>query len=177
MVASILVILKFGFSLLSLSVIFLSYLLIIIAAIDFEHLIIPDNLSYIGLWLGLFINTQILTNISLANINQAVVGCIIGYLILWSLYWLFKLMTGKEGFGHGDFKLTALFGAWLGVYSLFPLLILASVSGIIVSLGAKLAGSRELDQPFPFGPHLALAGWLMILYRDFWPLNNLGLIY
>ncbi len=177
MAASILVILEFGFSLLSLSIIFLTYLLILIAAIDFDHLIIPDNLSYIGLWLGLLINTQILGYNGFIDINQAILGCIIGYLVLWSLYWIFKILTGKEGFGHGDFKLTALFGAWLGVYSLFPLLIIASLSGIIVSIIAKIAGKREFDQPFPFGPYLALAGWLMLLYKDYWPLNNLGVIY
>lgn len=172
-----LILFQYGFTSLSLLILLLNYLLIVIAAIDYEHLIIPDNLTYVGLWLGLLVSIQFFNNESLTDINQAILGCVFGYLALWSLYWVFKIFTGKEGFGHGDFKLTALFGAWLGLSNLLPLLIIASVTGIIGSLIAKILNTRELDQPFPFGPYLALAGWIMLLYKDYWPLTNLGVIY
>lgn len=174
--ASILVIFQFGFTPLGFSIIFLSYLLIIIAAIDFEHMIIPDSLSYVGLWLGLLINLKILNTTNITSIDNSIIGAVVGYLLLWSLYWLFKILTGKEGFGHGDFKLTALFGAWLGVFHIFPLLIIASVTGIIFTVTSSLLGKHNLEQPFPFGPYLVFAGWIVLLYKDCWPVNILTII-
>lgn len=173
-VATVLTINQFGFSQVAMAVLFLTYLLITIASIDFDHLIIPDNLSYIGLWLGLLINISIFETLPFTSIYSAILGTILGYLTLWTLYWVFKLLTGKEGFGHGDFKLTALFGAWLGVEGIFPVLIIASILAIIISIISYLIKSRSFDKPFPFGPYLAFAGWIMLLFQDNWPLNNIS---
>ena len=174
--ASVLVFIQYNINSLSLAILFLTYLLIIIACIDFENLIIPDSLSYIGLWLGLIINSSIFDINNITYASDAILGAIVGYLILWILYWVFKLTTGKEGFGHGDFKLTALFGAWLGLSAIFPILIIASITGIIFSVIAYYRGIRGLDKPFPFGPYLVFAGWIMLLYKDYLPINIISLI-
>ncbi len=161
--SSVLVLSQFDLTLFSLSLLFLSYLLITIAFIDYNHMIIPDSLTYIGLWLGLIINTSMY---QLIPIEYAISGAILGYMILWLIYWVFKLITHKEGFGHGDFKLSAMFGAWLGVYNLFPMLILASILGISVAVVAHISKRGNIHKPFPFGPYLALSGWLMLLFQN-----------
>lgn len=173
-IASTLVFIQFGFSSLSLAILFLSFLLIIISAIDFDHQIIPDNLSYIGLWLGLLINISFFNNQIITSISDAILGAVLGYLVLWIIYWTFKLLTGKEGFGHGDFKLNALFGAWLGILNLLPILIMASILAIACSVSASIIGKHKLDQPFPFGPFLAFAGWIVLLFQNSLVVNILS---
>lgn len=176
-IISILIIYQFGLTLTSLCVFFLSYLLITAAVIDLEHMIIPDNLTFIGLWSGLLYNLKLINVISFTTIDQAILGAIIGYLFLWVIYWVFKLTTGKEGFGYGDFKLTALFGAWLGVSMLLPIIVLASITAIIFAVINSIFKIRKLDQAFPFGPYLVFAGWVLLMYKDYIPLDNYQIIY
>ena len=166
------VFIRFDFDLLGLAVLFLSFILILIAFIDYEHMIIPDYLSYVGLWLGLLIN---ISNYQIISIDLAIYGAICGYLLLWSIYWIFKLTTGKEGFGHGDFKLSALFGAWLGIFNIFPVLIIASITGTIVfMINHSLTESKShINKPFAFGPYLAIAGWLVLLFPEYLDINHL----
>jgi len=96
----------------------------------------------------------------------AIVGALIGYLSLWSIYWLFKLTTGKEGMGHGDFKLLAALGAWMGPVALLPIVLLSSVVGAIIGGGLILLARRGREVPMPFGPYIAIAGWVWLVAGD-----------
>ena len=129
--------------------------LLTISVIDLEHQLILDILSLPLLWLGLLINTQ---NI-FTTLESAVWGAAAGYLILWTLYHSFKLLTGKEGMGYGDFKLLAALGAWFGLNALAPIILIASVSTILIGVLGALFRLRELNNPIPFGPFLAIGGW------------------
>lgn len=160
--------LNFGFNVTGFCVIFLCFLLILIAAIDYDHLMIPDSLSYIGLWLGLLLN---ISPYGITPISLAILGVVAGYLSLWSIFWLFKFTTGKEGFGHGDFKLLALFGAWLGVFNLLQIITISSVIALISTILASLAKRIEIDKPFPFGPYLVIAGICTLLFPGLWPFD------
>jgi len=137
-----------------------SSFLIILAGIDIDHQLLPDNLVYPLLWLGLFSSLMGLT----VAPETAIIGALAGYLSLWSIFWIFKLVTKKEGMGYGDFKLLAALGAWLGWKMLLPLMIIASVIGTIVGIFSMLVfkGSNKI----PFGPYLAAAGWVMLLWGD-----------
>lgn len=161
-IASVIVVLTYGLNITSVLIILLTYLLILIATIDFEHYIIPDHLNYIGLWLGLLVNISMF---QLIDIKYAILGAVVGYLLLWTIYWLFKLIRGKEGFGYGDFKLTALFGAWFGVFNLFPMLMISAVVAIFFAAIAHITNQRSIDKPFPFGPYLAIAGWIVLILQ------------
>ncbi|UYO74365.1 A24 family peptidase [Halomonas qinghailakensis] len=133
--------------------------LLALAVIDFRTYLLPDILTLPLLWAGLVY--QLLFQPLL--LSGAVMGAIAGYLVLWSFYWLFKLVTGKEGMGYGDFKLLAALGAWLGWGMLPLLLILSAGVGAIVGLVAQALSPRLRGQPLPFGPFLALAGWVCLL--------------
>lgn len=137
-----------------------SWLLLCMTLIDLDHLLLPDNLTLPLLWLGLLLNLGEL----FVSLQSAVIGAAAGYGVLWSLYWLFKLATGKEGMGYGDFKLLAAIGAWFGWQSLLPVLLLASFSG--AALGLTLMAMRRLgeDRVLPFGPALALGGWCYLMW-------------
>lgn len=138
----------------------LTWALLAAAVIDLQHQILPDSITLPVLWLGLFVN---LFNL-FANTRASLIGAIAGYLALWVVYQLFKLATGKEGMGFGDFKLLALLGAWLGWQALPVIIILASAVGAFV--GIALIASKRLQNgtPIPFGPFLAAAGWLALLW-------------
>ena len=114
------------------------------------------------MWLGLLLNV-FGTYVSL---QDAVLGAMLGYLSLWSVYWLFKLVTGKEGMGYGDFKLLAALGAWLGWQAVPMIILLSSVVGAVVGLSLMVATRRGKDVPIPFGPYLAMAGWIALLWGD-----------
>ncbi len=133
-----------------------SYSLLALLLIDFEHYLLPDLLTLPLLWVGLLLNTgQLYT-----TLDNAVFGAVAGYLTLWAVYHLFRLLTGKEGMGYGDFKLTAAIGAWLG-WTMLPLVILAaSTLGAVVGGIYLLVSSKGRDHPIPFGPFLAIAGWI-----------------
>jgi leader peptidase (prepilin peptidase) / N-methyltransferase len=136
--------------------------LLTLAVIDFRTQLLPDVITLPLLWAGLLF--QLLFQPIM--LTDAVIGAMAGYLTLWSFYWLFKLFTGKEGMGFGDFKLLAALGAWLG-WSFLPLvLILSAGLGAIVGLIAQVMAPRLRGKPLPFGPFLALAGWMALLVGD-----------
>jgi leader peptidase (prepilin peptidase)/N-methyltransferase len=136
--------------------------LITLAGIDVNEKLLPDQITLPLLWIGLFANI----NGTFAPLPDAVTGAIAGYLSLWSLYWVFKLVTGKEGMGYGDFKLLAALGAWLG-WQMLPLIILiSSTVGAVIGIAAILLGGQDRDLQIPFGPFLAGAGWIALLWGD-----------
>ena len=133
--------------------------LVALAGIDWDTTLLPDSLTLPLLWGGLIASAVGLT----VPLSAAVWGAVAGYLSLWSVYWLFKLATGKEGMGHGDFKLLAALGAWLGVSMVLPVVLGASVIGAIVGIGMKLASNLREGRYVPFGPFLAGSG-LAVLF-------------
>lgn len=139
----------------------LSWCLICLAMIDYDHQILPDNITLPLLWLGLIANSFN----TLVDFRDAFWGAIAGYLLLWLVYWVFKLVTGKEGMGYGDFKLLAVLGAWMGWQALPTIIILSSLSGAIVG-GTLILFGRDRHQPIPFGPYLAIAGWITLMWQQ-----------
>lgn len=138
-------------------------LLVAMTGIDLDHKLLPDQLTYILLWSGLTLNM----GNGFVPLQDAVIGALAGYLSLWSVYWAFKLLTGKEGMGYGDFKLFAALGAWLG-WQLLPLIIiLAAVSGLVIGGGMMLLRANG-DRQIPFGPYLAIGGWLAMFFGQDW---------
>lgn len=166
-VLSALVAWHFGFGVEAAAGILLTWALVAISMIDIDHQIIPDSLSLPLLWIGLFLALfHPLSGSQLLFIEpkEAIVGALAGYLSLWSIYHLFRMITGKEGMGYGDFKLLAALGAWLG-YQMLPLIImLSAVVGAIVGITMIAIKRHERDTPVPFGPYLAAAGWIAMMY-------------
>lgn len=144
------------------SAILLGWVLLALTCIDLDKMLLPDQLTLPLLWLGLLLNSQSL----FVALPDAVFGAAAGYLVLWSLYWGFKLLTGKEGMGYGDFKLLAALGAWLGWQALPLILILASCVGAVVGIGLLLLRRHQQGNPIPFGPYLATAGWIALLWGE-----------
>ena len=155
---------QFGATLLTLALLVFTWSLIALTMIDFDHQLLPDNITLPLLWLGLLVNT--LLPAGLASPADAVLGAGLGYLSLWSLYWAFKLLTGKEGMGYGDFKLLAALGAWMGWQSLLLIVILSSLVGAVVGIGLLVLRGRDRNIPIPFGPYLAGAGCITLLWGD-----------
>lgn len=155
---------QFGATWLTLAFLVLTWSLISLTMIDFDHQLLPDNITLPLLWLGLLVNT--LLPESTVGAADAVLGAIIGYLSLWSLYWIFKLLTGKEGMGYGDFKLLGALGAWMGWQSLLLIVILSSLVGAVVGIALLLFRGRDRNIPIPFGPYLAGAGFIAMLWGD-----------
>ncbi|MDO4681233.1 MAG: A24 family peptidase [Lautropia sp.] len=137
--------------------------LLTLALIDFDTHLLPDSLTLPLLWAGLLLN---LGPHGFSALHDAVIGAAAGYLSLWSVYWLFKLLTGKEGMGYGDFKLLAAIGAWFGWQSLPAVILISSVIGAIVGIGLILFLGHGREQPIPFGPYLAGAGLVALFCRD-----------
>ena len=161
-VLSAVVVWKFGPTWPALAGLVFTWTLIALAGIDFRTQLLPDQLTLPLLWLGLLL--ALLPMFVAAP--AAIVGAAIGYLSLWSVYWLFKLLTGKEGMGHGDFKLLAALGAWMGPTALLPIVLLSSLIGAIVG-GSLIALKRhESGVPMPFGPFIAMAGWVWFVAGD-----------
>lgn len=149
----------FGFGLAAVAAIVFIWALIALTFIDFDTQLLPDDITLPLLWLGIIFN---LFN-TFTTLSNSIIGAIAGYLVLWSVYWLFKLVTGKEGMGYGDFKLLAAIGAWLG-WSLLPLVImLSSVVGAVVGITLIIAARHGRNIPIPFGPYLA-GGALIALF-------------
>ncbi|GGA85028.1 type 4 prepilin-like proteins leader peptide-processing enzyme [Arenimonas soli] len=166
---------RFGVGAEGLAALVFTGLLVAMSGIDLRTTLLPDQLTYPLLWIGLGLSTMTL----FVSPVQAIFGALAGYLSLWSVYWAFKLLTGKEGMGHGDFKLLAALGAWCGVAGILPIVLMSSFIGAIVgSLWIGLRGSDRAT-PIPFGPYLAAAGWVQLMwgpqllqaYRDFSGLN------
>ena len=152
----------FGFTLEAFGALLLTWALIALSMIDFDHQILPDNMTLPVLWLGLLFNLGSVYT----DIHSAVIGAIAGYLSLWTVFWLFKLLTGKEGMGYGDFKLLALFGAWLGWQFLPQIILLSSLVGAIIGISMIIFRGRDRNIPIPFGPYLAIAGWISLLFGE-----------
>jgi leader peptidase (prepilin peptidase)/N-methyltransferase len=138
--------------------------LLALAFIDAHTMLLPDALTLPLLWLGLLVNL----GHRFAPLHDAVLGAALGYAALWSIFWIFKLASGKEGLGYGDFKLMAALGAWLGWQALPFMLLSASALGAAAGIALVLAGRHERGQAIPFGPYLAIAGMLALLYGSDW---------
>jgi len=151
---------QFGFSVAGISAIFLTWALIALAWIDYDTQYLPDQITLPFLWLGLLLNL----NGTFTDINSAVIGAITGYLILWAVHHLFKLLTKKEGMGYGDFKLLSLLGAWMGWQLLPQIIILSSLVGSIIGISLMIFKNHQRETPIPFGPYLAIAGWIALLW-------------
>jgi leader peptidase (prepilin peptidase)/N-methyltransferase len=150
----------FGFGWAAGAALFLTWALIALTVIDFDHQLLPDNITLPFLWIGLLLGLSGL----FANSTASIIGAVTGYLSLWSVYILFKWVTGKEGMGYGDFKLLAMLGAWMGWQALPVIIILSSVVGAAVGITLILFRGRDKNIPIPFGPYLAAAGWLSLLW-------------
>lgn len=150
----------FGFNLAGISAIALSFALITLAWIDYDTQYLPDQIILPFLWLGLLLNLDG----TFTDINSSIIGAIAGYLSLWTVYQVFKLLTKKEGMGFGDFKLLALLGAWMGWQYLPLIIILSSLVGSIIGITLILFKQHQRDKPIPFGPYLAIAGWIALVW-------------
>ncbi len=157
---SVLVAWHFGAGAAGLAALPLSWALIALSFIDFDRQLLPDSITLPMLWVGL--------GLSLSGVfvdsQTAIIGAMAGYLSLWTVYIVFKLVTGKQGMGHGDFKLLAMLGAWLGWQALPVVILLSSLLGALVGIALVLVRGRDKNVPIPFGPYLALAGWFALLW-------------
>ena len=153
---------RFGFGWQGFGAILLSCFLVCLAGIDLRTRLLPDQLTMPLLWLGLVASIDSLY----MPAKPALVGAIIGYLSLWSVCWVFKQLTGKQGMGHGDFKLLAAIGAWTGLSGILPTVLLSSLVGAVIgSIWLAMKG-RDKATPIPFGPYLAIAGWITFFWGD-----------
>jgi leader peptidase (prepilin peptidase)/N-methyltransferase len=152
----------FGFGWPALAALLLTWALIALSVIDFKHQLLPDRITIPFLWLGLGLALFDL----FTDLRSSVIGAMAGYLSLWSVYQGFRLWTGKEGLGRGDFKLLAMLGAWQGWQQLIAIVILSSVLGALMGIGLVLLRGRDGNLPIPFGPFLAIAGWITLLWGE-----------
>lgn len=167
-ILSVLVVMQFGISWQCVAMLLLTYMCIALAGIDYDTQLLPDNMVLPLLWLGLLVNSQGL----FVGLHDAVFGAAAGYLVLWSIFWLFKLVTGKEGMGYGDFKLMAAFGAWFGWAVLPNIILLSSVTGAVLGVLMMSFGKIQSGKPIAFGPFIILAGWLTAMYPEYVTLIN-----
>lgn len=161
-IASLLAAYTFGVTIQTVAALFFTWALITLTLIDLKTQLLPDSITLPLLWLGIFLSLfDVFT-----DLTSSVIGAMAGYMILWSVYQLFKLLTGKEGMGFGDFKLLAALGAWVG-YSYLPQIILvSSVVGSVFGIAMLIIGKTRQQQPIPFGPYLAVAGWVALLWGE-----------
>tara|TARA_B100001971_G_scaffold193994_1_gene199567 strand:+ start:72 stop:944 length:873 start_codon:yes stop_codon:yes gene_type:complete len=140
----------------------LTWGLIVLSFVDLDHMLLPDVITLPLLWLGLLVNLAG----GFCDIGSAVIGAVSGYLVLWIIFHVYRMISGREGFGYGDFKLLAALGAWLGWQMLPLVLLLASLCGAVIGITLIMLTPREARQPLPFGPYLAVAGWIVLLWGD-----------
>ncbi len=159
---------KFGVTSTAAAMILLSWALVALSMIDYDHQFLPDEITLPFLWLGLLFNGYY----NIIPLYDAVLGAVIGYMTFWCLYKIFKIVTGKEGMGYGDFKLLALLGAWFGWQSLLMIILISSLTGAIIGITLIVLKLQEKGKPIPFGPYLAIAGWIVLMWG-----NNLKLFY
>lgn len=154
----------FGFSWNCLAALVFTWCMICATVIDIDHQLLPDNITLPLLWLGLLLSiTPYATGVTPAD---AVLGAVIGYVSLWSVYQIFKLLTGREGMGYGDFKLLAAIGAWLGWQKLLSVIILSSLTGAVIGIALTLIAGRDKNIPMSFGPYLATAAFVALIWGD-----------
>jgi leader peptidase (prepilin peptidase)/N-methyltransferase len=151
---------RFGFGWKGFGAMLLTGFLISLSGIDFRTRLLPDQLTLPLLWLGLVASVE---NLYVGQ-KAALLGAMAGYVSLWSVYWVFKQLTGKEGMGHGDFKLLAALGAWCGLAGVLPTILLSSLVGALVGSIWLAAKGRDKATPIPFGPYLAIAGWISFMW-------------
>lgn len=156
---------RFGFTPELGAALLLSWTLIALTFIDFDTQLLPDDLTLPLVWLGLLF-ALVGVRVGDASLADAVAGAMAGYLALWSVYWGFRLVTGKEGMGYGDFKLLAALGAWLGWQALPQIILLSSLVGAVSGIALIVARRQDRSAPMPFGPYLAVAGWLALMGVD-----------
>lgn len=161
-VLSALVAYRFGFTVTTALALVFTWTLVALTFIDADTTLLPDDLTLPLLWLGLGANAFA----TFVPLRDAVIGAMAGYLCLWSIYWLFKLVTGKEGMGYGDFKLLAALGAWMGWKALLPVVLLSSLVGAVVGIVLIVLAKRGREIPIPFGPYLATAGFIVLVTGD-----------
>ncbi len=156
----------FGFGWTAGAALLLTWAMIALSFIDYDHQLLPDSITLPFLWVGLALTLFAGSGetILFATGRNAIIGALAGYLSLWSVYQLFKLLTGKEGMGRGDFKLLGMLGAWLGWQALPVIILLSSLLGAVVGMVLILILGRDKNIPIPFGPYLALAGWISLLW-------------
>ncbi|MEJ2308648.1 MAG: A24 family peptidase [Gammaproteobacteria bacterium] len=165
----------FGLNLQGAAAVVLLCFLVALTFIDLDHHLLPDSMTLPLIWLGLLLNTRSV----FTDPVSAIIGAVAGYLVLWGVFHLFRLLTGKEGMGYGDFKLLAAFGAWFGWQLLAQILILSSMAGALIGISLILVRRHEHDVPIPFGPYLALAGVIALFFGqqiNAWYLGFAGLI-
>jgi leader peptidase (prepilin peptidase)/N-methyltransferase len=169
---------KFGLHWATGGALLVTWSLIALTGIDLDHQLLPDSLTLPLLWGGLLasLGWNLLTTTNLpVSPRDALIGAAAGYLSLWSVYQLFRLCTGKEGMGYGDFKLLAALGAWLGWRMLLPIVLCSAAVGALVGIGLIITARRGRGVPIPFGPFLAAAGWLAMMWGPQWVSAYLGL--
>ncbi len=150
----------FGPNLQGLTALFLTCFLVAMTGIDFDHQLLPDNMTLPLMWAGILLSFWSVHT----DLASSVAGAIGGYLFLWAVYHLFRLLTGKEGMGYGDFKLLGALGAWMGWQMLPLVILLSSVVGAVVGLVLMATGRLKRDNPMPFGPFIAAAGWIALIW-------------
>jgi leader peptidase (prepilin peptidase)/N-methyltransferase len=159
---SVVVVNHFGLNIEGFFALIFTWLLIALAGIDADKQLLPDSITLPLLWIGLAANSAGI----FTPLNVAVWGAIFGYLALWSVFWGFKLITGKDGMGYGDFKLLAALGAWMGWQALPIIILIAASCGAIVGILQIVINKRDSQQTMPFGPYLAAAGWITLLWQQ-----------
>ena len=161
-ITSIIVATHFGYSPQTFFTLLLTWSLIALSFIDIDHHLLPDSNTLPLLWLGLFLSLFTI----FTDAHASIIGAIAGYMTLWLVYQIFKLITGKEGMGYGDFKLLALFGAWIGWQYLPLIILLSSLVGAIIGITMIALAKQDHNNPIPFGPYLAAAGWIALLWGE-----------
>jgi leader peptidase (prepilin peptidase)/N-methyltransferase len=167
-ILSALVAWKFGFVWYTAAALLLTWMLIALSGIDIDHQLLPDNMTLPLVWLGLLLSlAATIPSIGLpVDPRSSIIGAVAGYLSLWSVYHAFRLLTGKEGMGYGDFKLFAALGAWLGWQMLLPIILLSAFAGAVLGIAMIALRGRDRNIPIPFGPYLAAAGWIALMWGD-----------
>ena len=166
-VLSAAVALRFGWGWQTLAALLLTWSLVALTVIDFDHTLLPDVITLPLLWLGLLLSLAWhpgLQSPAPVDPHSAILGAVAGYGVLWSVYWAFKLVTGKEGMGYGDFKLFGALGAWMGWQMLPLVLLLSAFTGAVVGIALIVVRGRDRNIPIPFGPYLAAAGWIALMW-------------
>ena len=159
---SAIVVMNFGYSLECFFALLITWVLLAQTFIDLDHMLIPDSITMPMIWLGLLYSIYHIPHSS----EQAILGAVLGYLSLWSVYTIFKLLTNKEGMGYGDFKLLAMLGTWLGWQMIPQIIVISSVLGTIIGSCILMLHKKNKNTPFPFGPYLAIAGWIALNWGE-----------